>query len=140
MPLVFSLSILPGSINRLYAMTPRGWLAPSPEGKRFIDYAKNIFIQQIKLNSYQQEILSLDNTTPLRLTIEFHSPNWITSQGTIANRSLDNLPRAVQDALTAALKHYSSQFTDSAIVELHHIKTRNTKTETVLILEKLGEA
>lgn len=140
MPLVFSLSILPASINRLYAMGAKGWLIPTPEGNRFIEYAKNLFIQQLRTNSYQQEVLSLSNTTPLRLTIEFHNPNWVTSQGTIANRSLDNLPRAVQDALSKALKSYNSQFTDTAIVELHLLKIKNTKTETVLILEKLGEA
>jgi len=135
--LIFTLSILPISINRLFEMSPRGWLTLSQAGKKFVEYAKTEIIQQIKISQYQKELLTLTDMVPLRLTIEFHSPNWITADGRIAVKALDNLPRAAQEALTAAIKTYNTEYSDTCIVEMVIKKKISEKIETVLLLEKM---
>lgn len=136
--MVFDLDILPLSINRLYEMAPHGrHLIHSKAGKTFIEYAKGRILQQIKEKGLQQEVLSLDRTTPLRLRLDFHSSSWVTSNNEIAVRSLDNLPRAIQEALTAALKTYNGEFNDCTVVEVITRKKNSERTETVIVLEKI---
>lgn len=136
--MVFDLDILPTSINRFYEAAPHGrHLVHSKAGRDFVEYAKARILQQIKEKGLQKEVLSLDRTTPLRLRLDFHSDSWVTSNNEIAVRSLDNLPRAIQEALTAALRTYNGDFNDCTVVELICRKKNSPRVETVIVLEKL---
>lgn len=136
--MVFNLEILPISINRLYIMSPHGrYLIHTREGMQFIEYAKGKFIQQIKEQGFQKELLALTKKSSLKLRLDFCSPDWITAGDELAVRSLDNLPRAVQEALTAAIKTYNGDYNDCTIVELIVRKKISDKTATIAVLERM---
>lgn len=132
--MVFELEILPISANRFYETNQRH-LVPSKAGLEFIKWAKAKIIYQIREQALQQELMTLNRATPLRLRLDFHSPDWIANDQ-IAVRSLDNLPRAVQEALTAAIKTYNPEYNDCSIVETTTRKKNSDKTQTIIVLEK----
>lgn len=116
--------MMPPSVNDCYKRNRWGGMRLSKDGVDF----KRIVSYKVKRDG-----INFHPVDKMRLTIEFHSPYWMTKKGTIAKKDVSNNIKVCEDALMEALG-----LDDKNNFELHIYKIPSEKTMVIYTLEELS--